>query len=189
MYSTVSGGWEEDPIRVRGEDIVTLYLVWETGGQRASGSWAYKYSPSLSMFFDSEDITVKQGTSGIVTVSVFRKAESAGAVLLEVEGLPWRVRAEISPNPASGDRSTLTIVVDSTAALGSYPIRVRGASGDLVTYTENLLTLTIAKADQAQGEVPDQRPANAAGATVAFLMAWIPFMLLLGICLVVGLGR
>jgi hypothetical protein len=200
-YGNTSGGWEEDPIRVSPGDVIKLYLTWETGGQGASGSWAYKYTPSLFMYLDSEDATVKHGATSTATVNVVRRAGFTDAVLLAAEGVPTGVQVEIHPNPALGDRSTLTIAADRTATPGRYPIRVRGTSGSLVTHTTNLLTLTVQRADVGEDTPPSaeaapteggplgDRSIRAPGPAYPPSWLWILLLLFLGTGLAVALGR
>ncbi len=74
---------------------------------------------------------------------VTRAGGFTGAVELSVEGLPTDATASISPNPAVGDSSVVTVRIPTTVAEGKYAISLKGSSGTL--WHTSLFVLWITK--------------------------------------------
>lgn len=66
-------------------------------------------------------------------------------VTLSALGLPVGVTATFDPNPATGNKSTLTVVVDPEAVAGDYNVTIRGVGGD-GKINEALIKLRVTEA-------------------------------------------
>jgi hypothetical protein len=61
---------------------------------------------------------------------------------LSISGLPSRVNASFTPNPATATgSSTLTLKVNRPAAPGTYPLTVTGSNGSNSHSTQISLTI------------------------------------------------
>jgi hypothetical protein len=65
--------------------------------------------------------TVSAGASTSYTVNITRTGGFAGAVTLSAAGLPAGATANFSPNPASGNSSTMTVTTATRGLLGPWP--------------------------------------------------------------------
>lgn len=91
---------------------------------------------------------VATGGTEVVLVGVERSASFAEPVDLELQNAPAGVTGTFEPNPSTGDASTLTLAVDGAVAPGSYPLSIRGSTGDgYADATE--LTLVVTEPDAA----------------------------------------
>jgi hypothetical protein len=102
----------------------------------------------FTLSLNPTSLTVQQGQGGTVTVSLSRSGFT-GEVTLSLEGEmaagfpdPDRVTWSFSPNPATGDTSTLTLQVGDSAPPGTYTLTVRGQAQGLPDRTAEL-TLTV----------------------------------------------
>lgn len=80
---------------------------------------------SLSVSPTSRTVTRGSSTSYTVTIT-----SSGGSVSLSVSGLPAGSTGTFSPNPATST-STLSVRASSSTPTGTYPLTIRGASGNL----------------------------------------------------------
>jgi pseudomonalisin len=107
-------------------------------------NWGGTSSPSLQVSLSSPSISLADGASAGVTVTVGVSGGFSSAVVLSATGLPAGVTAGFSnatlTAPGSGT-STLTLSVGSQVAPGSYPVEVTANGGSV---TENAaLTLIV----------------------------------------------
>lgn len=102
------------------------------------------FGRSIGISLDAATLTVEQGNSGSVVVTVSRRGGYVGAVALAIAGLPDGVTAAFEPPSVSGaTTSTLTIAAAADAVEGTYPLTVT-ASGAGVASRSVSLALTIA---------------------------------------------
>ena len=103
-------------------------------------------TPSISVSLGSASLTVTQGTTADVQVTVTGAGGFSGSPSVSVEGVPSGVTGSISGSSTVGATTTATVTVAAavTAAPGSYPITVR-ASGAGLSATASL-TLVVAPA-------------------------------------------
>lgn len=87
--------------------------------------------PEFSLAANPAQITVKQGATGTVAISLTRNATATGAVALSLEGAPAGVTGSFNPSSATANASTLTLTVAATAAPGAYNLTVRGRAHGL----------------------------------------------------------
>lgn len=99
---------------------------------------------TISVAAASGTLTVAQGASGTMAVTLTRSINYSGAVALTAGGLPTGVTASFAPATLSGSTLTSTMTVDAaaTASLGQVPITVR-ATGSGVTDGTAVITLTV----------------------------------------------
>ncbi len=83
---------------------------------------------SLSISPSSVSVPATGGTASY-TVTITRSGGFSAAITLSANGLPAGAVDSFSPNPASGNASTLTITVSSATIAGSYPFVVTGTGG------------------------------------------------------------
>jgi len=117
--------------------LFTAIGCGDDDGSGPEGSIAVTASPTA--------LTVPQGGSGTVTVTLTRGGGFAEAVNVTVEGLPAGVTASVSPAQLTGTTTSATITVNvaNTVAAGTYTATVRasatGVGAATATYT---LTVT-----------------------------------------------
>ncbi|WP_245575140.1 S8 family serine peptidase [Meiothermus rufus] len=104
-------------------------LVNAQAAVSAAGSLTPSFTLQLSPATASLSPAV--GSSVEITVNIARIAGFADPVSLSLSGLPAGVSHTLSPNPASGNSSTLRLQVDSTPAQGSYTLTLSGSGGSL----------------------------------------------------------
>jgi uncharacterized membrane protein len=99
---------------------------------------------AISVAVSPATLSIQQGQSGTVAVTVGRLNGFAGAVTLALTGAPTGVTASFSPTPvpAASTTSTLTIAVASSVAPGTHTLTVT-ATGQGVTDQTTTVTLTI----------------------------------------------
>lgn len=90
--------------------------------------------PDFTLATAPTALTVKQGATGTVAITLTRSATLTGPVALTLEGAPAGVSGTFSPASVTGTTSTLTLSVATTAAAGTYSLTVRGR-GDGVDKT------------------------------------------------------
>lgn len=103
----------------------------------------------LSVGAASPTLSVPQGTTGAVALTVGRTGAFAGAVTLTAEGLPAGVTATFTPSSVAGGSTTsnLELAAGSSVAVGSSPITIR-ARGTGVSDATTTIGLTVAAAVQ-----------------------------------------
>lgn len=96
---------------------------------------------SISVSAAPTSLTVPQGGSGTITVTLTRGGGFDDPVTVTVEGLPAGVTAAVSPSPLTGNTSSATVTVNvaNTVAPGTYSATVRasatGVGAATVQYT------------------------------------------------------
>ena len=119
-----------------------------SGVTTASAAFALTVpTPTIGVTTAASALTVTQGTSGNVGITVSRTNGFADAIALAATGVPAGVTATFAPASvaAGSSASTLALAVSATAAPGSYPITVT-ASGTGVSNATATVTLTVAAA-------------------------------------------
>jgi uncharacterized membrane protein len=106
--------------------------------------------PSITLTSAATTVSVPQGQTGTVALTLERLGGFAGAVTVAAEGLPTGVSAAFAPaNFAAGvTASTLTFTVGSGAATVTTPITIR-ATGTGVTEKTVTVQLTVTSAAAA----------------------------------------
>ena len=125
-------------------------VAWLTAAAIAACSGDSTTSPnpgSVSVTVAGSPVTIMQGQSGTVDVTVARAAPFSGAVALSLEGAPAGVTPTFDPaSVASGaTASTLTLAIASSATPGTYPLTIR-AKGQGVTDATVALPLVVTAA-------------------------------------------
>lgn len=117
----------------------------------AAAALAEAPSPSPSFALSAAGtLTVAPGASATVDLFITRSGGFVGSVDLSATGGLAGATYGFSPDPAEGASSTLRVTVPAGAASGTYPITVRGVSGDLSkTVTVNLTVRTGSAASVA----------------------------------------
>jgi subtilisin family serine protease len=120
--------------------------------------------PDFTLSSSATTLTVPRSKSAAVTVSSTGTSGFSSAVALAVTGLPSGATATFSPTSVAGTASsTLTVTASSSTAYGSYPLTVKGTSGNLVRTTpltlfvpapDYTLKLSNTAATAAQGDKP-----------------------------------
>ena len=106
----------------------------------ASGDFTLSIAPAT--------LSLAQGGSGNVTVTINRTGSFAGAVALTLEGSsvgPNNISGSFAPSPANGGSSTMTLSVGASVAPGDYALTVRGVAGSLDKTAAFSLTVTAPK--------------------------------------------
>lgn len=99
---------------------------------------------SIQLAVAPSSLTLQQGTSGTVTVTLTRGGNFAGAVSIALEGLPAGLTAASVPATLTGTATSATITVTAAASVvpGTYTVTVR-ASATGVTDATTTLALTV----------------------------------------------
>ena len=95
-------------------------------------------SPNFSLSTSLSSMTMTQGASGTNTVTITAQFGFNGSVSLSASGLPAGVTASFNPS-TTASTSTLTLTAAGTAAVGTFPVTITGASGSLT----NTATLSL----------------------------------------------
>jgi hypothetical protein len=93
--------------------------------------------PAFTLSSGNASVVTPRGWNAIVNLTVARQANFNGALVLTVEGLPKGVTGAFSSPtvPASVASAKLNLEADSTVAFGTYPVVIRGASGNTTATT------------------------------------------------------
>ncbi|MGP8184587.1 MAG: protease pro-enzyme activation domain-containing protein [Terracidiphilus sp.] len=118
------------------------------------GAWgaADTVPPTLALTDSSQSITLPQGSSAALALTVSTGGSFSGSVDLSVSGLPSGVTSSWSANPlttaaaASTSSVTLTLTASPAATAGSFPI-VLSASGDSLTSSQNAAVVVQPRAN------------------------------------------
>jgi uncharacterized membrane protein len=101
------------------------------------------FTPSIDITIASGTVSLEQGASATVNVTLARRGGFTGPIALEVTGAPAGLTASFDPAPVSaGTSSTLTLAADASTVPGTYDLTVT-ASGTGVASRSATLTLTI----------------------------------------------
>jgi hypothetical protein len=79
----------------------------------------------------SGGVSVAQGASNSVTLTIKRTNNFSGAIDLGIDGLPAGINPSFSDNPVTGNSTTLTLEVSDTTAMGTYSFTVKGIANDM----------------------------------------------------------
>jgi hypothetical protein len=103
--------------------------------------------PSITVAVSPASVTIVQGATGTVPVTITRRGGFDGAVGLVLDDAPDGVTGTFDPASVSDDAtaSTLTLAVGATVEPGTYPMEVR-ASGDGVDDQTADLSLVVTAA-------------------------------------------
>ena len=102
-------------------------------------------TPTIDLALASATLSIVQGTSGTVNVTVTRGGGFAGAVTVDVDGEPTGVTVTPATIASGSTTGTLTIAAAGTAAPATTALTVR-ATGTGVTDKTAALSLTITAA-------------------------------------------
>jgi Leucine-rich repeat (LRR) protein len=124
-----------------------LVLVTSCSGANQPNQQAPDFSLQLAV----EQLSIKQGETGTLRITIQKTGAFTTAVGLSLAGNPAGVTATFNPASTS-DESTLTLNVAASAAAGESTLTITGTAGDIVktatlqlTVIENItLELTIA---------------------------------------------
>jgi hypothetical protein len=102
---------------------------------------------SISLTASPTALSVPQGGTGQVTVTLVRGGGFSDPVNVTVEGLPNGATATVQPTQLTGNttQATVTVTVASTVAAGAYPVTVRGSATGIGSATAPY-TLTVTAA-------------------------------------------
>ena len=97
---------------------------------------------SFTLSASPTSLTVSRGSSGTTTILVAGSTGFNGSVSFNVSGLGRGTLASFSPKTVTGSGSTvLTFKANKNALTGSYPVKITGSSGSLVSSTTVSLTI------------------------------------------------
>jgi cell division septation protein DedD len=87
-------------------------------------------APNYSLSISPSSVSVpRAGGTATYTVTITRTNGFNSPVSFTISGLPSGAVPTFIPNPASGNSSTLTVVVSASAHRGTYPFTVTGTGG------------------------------------------------------------
>ena len=109
----------------------TLMVDYGTGSTPFDVEGVVGAVPEGSFTLETDGATnaLSPGAEVRVPITIARQGGFTGAVDFEILGAPNGLSGTFSPNPASGDQSTLTVSVAQSVAAGAYTLSVRGTSG------------------------------------------------------------
>jgi len=99
-------------------------------------------TPSFSLSSSASALTLAPGSNGYnsrINISVINQVGLTGKVSLAVSGVPTGVTASLATVNATTE--SLTVNVGSTAAGGTYPVKITGTSGKATSSTTVALTI------------------------------------------------
>lgn len=113
----------------------------------SGGDGTTQPTPTIAIAASPEALSVGQGQSGTVQLSLTRGGNFSGNVTLAATGAPAGVTASISPSPLPGSATSATVTVNASASAtpGTYSITV-SASASGVTGVSDAFQLTITAA-------------------------------------------
>jgi hypothetical protein len=143
--SDAATGSSQVTIRATGAsvDAVTATLTLLVQATSAGG---------FTLSLNPAAVSVQQGASGVLGVSIARSGGFAGPVNLTASGLPQGVTASFDPAAATGNTSTLTLTAAAAATVGNASVTVTGAGPGVSDQTATL-TLTIQAGAASGGNV------------------------------------
>jgi hypothetical protein len=124
--------------------VVATLVLTATAGCGGGGETGPEPVGSVSVTALPTSLTVPQGGTGTVTVTLTRDGGFADPVNVTVEGLPSGVSVSVSPTQLTGatTQAVVTVNVASTVAAGTYTATVR-ASADGVGAATTTYTLVV----------------------------------------------
>ncbi len=130
--------WRRDPILVRPDDMIALYLVWQDSRREHQGRWAW-VAPASVADFDMQPemnrISAKPGSVLSVALNLSREGGTPSPIQVSLGSLPRGVEASFEPNPLTGSRGTLTIQIGTAASVGTHAISLLATRGSIVKET------------------------------------------------------
>jgi hypothetical protein len=115
--------------------------------------------------------TVAVGASTSYAANITRTGGFTGNVTFSASGLPAGTTGTFSPNPATGNTSTLNITTSPTTPTGSYQVTITGTSGALTHSTSVTLVVNQAPTgDFSLSVTPGSRRVSA-GASASFTVS------------------
>jgi hypothetical protein len=120
----------------------------------------------FSLSLDKNTITIPQGASGTVEVSVNATGGFDDDVTFSVSGQPTGVETIFAPT-SSKDKTTLTINVLGSASVGSSTLTINGVSGDKQDTADDLNLTISAAVDTTAPTIVSTVPANSASGVLA----------------------
>jgi Tol biopolymer transport system component len=141
-YATpVNGSWE-----LFSKDLTSNAVRQSvTGpGNDLGGVWQAPTAADFNVLVNPASLSLAQGTSGNVAVTINRQNNFTGAVTLSLLNAPSGVTGTFTAS--SSTSSSLQFNAGSSVAPGTYAVTVRGSSGGVVR-TANLSLTVTAKAD------------------------------------------
>jgi len=90
---------------------------------------------------DPPNLAGTQGQSLQVTTKIHRSAITVNDVVLALENPPVGIRGVFNPDPANGDSSVLTLIIDEGAVPGGYEIHVAGRDSSFFATASVKLTV------------------------------------------------
>jgi hypothetical protein len=129
---------------------LTLLGVIVVLGTGSYAVFAAASKPDFSIGASPSSQTVSPGGKATYTASVTRLSGFTGSVSLAVSGLPSGTSGSFSVNPigSSQSSSVLTVNTSSSTPAGTYPLSIKGTSGNLSNSTS--VTLVVQR-----GQTPD----------------------------------
>lgn len=118
---------------------LVAFLLTGCGGSSTSAGG------SFTLTLSSGTLIITQGASGVVTVTIVRDGDFAGAITITVEGLPTGVTADALTIAAGGTSGQLTLAGALAAALGNTDLTVRGSGSGVADRTATLELTVIAQ--------------------------------------------
>ena len=123
--------------------------------------------PDFSLSASPGSQTIVQGATTTYTTTITRISGFGDAVSLAVTGLPSGASGVFSPNPATGNTSTLTVTSAASTPQGTYALALTGTSGSLTHTTGATLVVSPPPPCSSAGLTPPTAT-QADGSTVHF---------------------
>jgi hypothetical protein len=125
-------------------------------------------APSITLAVSPSALTVQQGTSGTVTVSLTR-ANFTAAVGVSVEGLPSGISVAASPASLTSSiaSTTINVSVASSVATGTYTATVRGTATGVGSATATYDIVVVAPPDFSIAATPTAVTVSSAATATA----------------------
>jgi uncharacterized membrane protein len=142
--------------------LLTAIGCGDDGGSEPEGSISVSGSPTT--------LSVPQGGSGTVTVTLTRGGGFGEPVNVTVEGLPSGVTASVAPTSLTGTttQAVLTVTVTNSVAAGSYTATIRAsAAGIGAATTTFVLTVTAQAAYTLTATAASAVPGASGTSTIA----------------------
>jgi len=124
-------------------------------------------APDFTMSASPASQTIAQGTSNTYSVTLARGAGFTASVDFSVSGLPAGATPTFSPTSTTGSTATLTVAVDPTAAIGTYPLTITGTGGG-ITRTTPVTLIVNAAPDFAMSASPTSQTIAKGGSTNSY---------------------
>ncbi|WP_307609024.1 hypothetical protein [Pseudarthrobacter sp. W1I19] len=143
----------------------------KTSGSVAAGLTVnYKMSTAFSVAATPDSLTVPPGATAVYSLQLTRNNFSSPVSFSVLGGLPSGATASFSPNPATGNSTTLQVTTTATSPNGSYNLYLVGSGKDSTgkpqySYANVQLVLdSTVKQFVLSGNVPDTlSPGTSAG--------------------------